>query len=50
MGGRYVWRDFAYENNYDPSMTEREAFRAAGPFEFDADSYRGILLEVLEKR
>jgi hypothetical protein len=41
--GGIVWRDFAHENDYDPDMTERERFRAVGPFVFDAAQYAEAL-------
>jgi hypothetical protein len=28
----FVWRDFAYENNYDPAMTDVDSYREVGPF------------------
>ena len=40
-GGTFTWADFAYENNYDQSMTTR--FPDVGPFAFPADAYRSIL-------
>ena len=41
--GHVVWRDFAYENNYDPAMTERDRFRAIGPLIFDSKQYTEAL-------
>ena len=31
----FVWRDFAFENNYDASITDAESYRAVGPFVFN---------------
>jgi hypothetical protein len=45
--GAYTWQDFAHENNYDPSMTERERFKTIGPFIFPENQYRSALLSVL---
>lgn len=33
------WSDFAYENNYDEKMTNRESFMGVGPFKFAVDEY-----------
>jgi hypothetical protein len=41
-----VWRNFAYENNYDPEMTEVDAFRGVGPFVFSAAHYSQVFLEL----
>jgi hypothetical protein len=41
--GRIVWCDFAYENNYDPTMTERDWFAAVWPFAFEPDQYAEAL-------
>src|SRR5262245_30383472 len=43
QGGRIVWREFAYENDYDPEMTDRVSFAQVGPFEFEAAQYRAAL-------
>ena len=50
LGNRYVWADFAYENNYDAAMTDRESFASIGPFEFEASAYRRALVAALETR
>jgi len=42
-GDHIVWRDFAYENGYDPEMTDRERFRAVGPFCFERESYEAAI-------
>jgi len=39
----YVWRDFGYENNYDPGMADFATYAAVGPFQFDATQYRAAL-------
>jgi hypothetical protein len=41
----FLWRDFAYENDYDPEMTEIEAYREIGPFLFGTAEYRRALAE-----
>lgn len=37
------WSDFAFENSYDPNMTDVESYRGAGPFLFDESEYCRIL-------
>jgi hypothetical protein len=39
----FVWRDFAFENNYDASMTDADSYRAIGPFVFDKTKYWQVL-------
>ena len=41
--GIITWRDFAYENDYDPEMTNRDKFRHVGPFGFDFKQYSDVL-------
>lgn len=43
-GENFIWSDFAFENNYDDSMTERECYGSVGPFIFSKDAY----LEMIE--
>ena len=50
IGDAYVWKDFAYENNYDEAMTDREGFAHVGPFTFDSVQYREALTNVLFAR
>ena len=40
-----VWRDFAFENNYDADMTELDAYRGVGPFLFNKTVYWQVLDE-----
>lgn len=42
----YVWSDFAYENNYDTAMTDRDSYKNIGPFIFAAKQYEKIIEEV----
>jgi hypothetical protein len=42
----FVWRDLAFENNYDASITDAESYRAVGPFVFNKTEY----WQVLNKR
>ena len=39
-GDTYVWESFAYENGYDPEMTDFASFSHIGPFRFEAGEYR----------
>jgi hypothetical protein len=39
-----VWRDFAFENNYDASMTDADSCRALGPFAFNKDGVASVSL------
>ena len=39
-----VWRDFAYENNYDPESRETAPYAHVGPFTFDWDEYAAELV------
>ena len=41
----FVWRDFAFENKYDASMTDAESYRAVGPFVFNNREYWQVLNE-----
>ena len=43
QNGRYTWRNFGYENNYDSSMSDFVTYAAVGPFEFEAGDYRTVL-------
>lgn len=38
-----AWSDFAFENDYDPDMTDRASYADVGPFLFDAAQYRTAL-------
>jgi hypothetical protein len=40
-----VWRDFAFENNYDATMTDTDSYRAVGPFVFNKTEYWRVLNE-----
>ena len=42
-----VWRDFAFENDYDETMTDRDSFSQIGPFSFRAKQYRQALTDAL---
>ena len=41
----FVWRDFAFENNYDSDMTDLDAYRGVGPFLFNKTVYWQVLKE-----
>jgi hypothetical protein len=41
----FVWRDFAFENNYDASIIDVESYRAVGPFVFNKTEYWRVLSE-----
>ena len=39
-----TWHDFAYQNNYDESMTyDLDRFNALGVLRFEAEAYRALL-------
>jgi hypothetical protein len=42
-GECFVWRSFAYENGYDPEMTDFDSYSQIGPFRFPQDEYRFII-------
>jgi hypothetical protein len=46
-GETAVWRDFGYQNNYEPEI-HGEYLRGLGPFEFDLDDYKKKLNRALE--
>jgi hypothetical protein len=37
--------EFAFENNYDASITDAESYRAVGPFVFNKTEYWRVLNE-----
>jgi hypothetical protein len=41
----FVWRNFAFENNYDATMTDLEPYRGVGPFFFNEAEYLQALNE-----
>jgi hypothetical protein len=41
----FVWRDFAFQNNDDATMTEMDSCRAIGPFVFNKTEYWQVLNE-----
>jgi hypothetical protein len=41
-----VWRDFAFENGYDATVTDTDFYRGIGPFMFNKTEY----WEVLHRR
>ena len=44
-----VWRDFAYQNNYDDSMTySPDSFSKVDPSVFDLAEYRQLLLPLIQ--
>jgi hypothetical protein len=44
---KYIWSNFAFENNSDETMTDRGSFAHLGPFIFDAAQYSNALTDVL---
>lgn len=42
----FVWRDFAYENDYDAGMTDVESYRGVGPFHFDRAEYGRVFKQL----
>ena len=49
-GDVVIWRDFGYENDYDPNMTDRDSLSRVGPFRFHLVEYTRVLTEVLDGR
>jgi hypothetical protein len=47
--GKYVWSNFAFESNYDKTMTDRETVAHLGPFVFDAAQYSNALMDALRQ-
>lgn len=41
----FIWREFVFENNYDPAMTDLDAYRGVGPFLFNNTAYWQVLNE-----
>jgi hypothetical protein len=41
----FVWSDFAFENNYDASITDAASYRAIGPFVFNKAEYWRVFNE-----
>lgn len=41
---RIVWRDFGYENGYEPPIFDR--YKEVGPFEFDREYYCAALKAI----
>ena len=39
----FIWRDFGYENDYDPETPALTAHLSVGPFLFSKDDYRRAL-------
>lgn len=39
----FVWRDFVFENDYDPAMIDPEPYRGIGPFLFNETQYWQVL-------
>ena len=44
---RVLWRDFGYQNNYEPEIHEAH-LKDLGPFEFDLDDYKSKLTRALD--
>jgi hypothetical protein len=41
----FVWRDFAFENGYDATVTDTDSYRGIGPFRFNKTEYWDVLTE-----
>jgi hypothetical protein len=46
-GRTVLWRDFGYQNNYEPQI-HGEHLKPIGPFEFDLDDYKSKLMSALD--
>ncbi len=42
--GLNVWRDFGYENNYDPSTPDLKKYATTGPYLFNTVEYQQTLI------
>jgi hypothetical protein len=47
-GDAIVWSRFGYQNDYDENL-ETESFQQYGPFRFDFDDYRAVLLSTIPR-
>lgn len=47
-GNSIIWKEFGYENNYEPEV-DLEKYARVGPFAFDAAEYEKVLSEGLER-
>jgi hypothetical protein len=45
--GLVIWSDFAYENDYDETMTDFGSFQAVGPFRFKTEDYIRTISEAV---
>jgi len=45
-GDSVIWQHFAYENGYDPKMTDLDSYSHIGPFCFHEDEYRRVINEA----
>ena len=43
--GLIIWRDFGYENNYDPLTPDLKEYAEVGPFLFDKTRYQQTLMQ-----
>jgi hypothetical protein len=46
-GDTVIWKNFAYENNYEPEIDFRE-YESVGPFQFDGADYERTLREGMD--
>lgn len=46
-GGKIIWRDFGYENNYE-GVVHPEGFEEVGPFAFDRGEYERVIKQAVE--
>lgn len=45
--GSVIWKDFGYQNNYEPEI-HGEHLKRLGPFEFDLEDYKSRLIYALD--
>ena len=49
VGAKITWRDFGYENNYEP-FVRADGYEGVGPFVFDRSEYQAALKKALSTR
>lgn len=46
-GDIIIWSNFGYQNNYDGELYQEDRFRQYGPFHFEMNHYRAVLLSAM---
>ena len=46
-GDAIVWSEFGYQNNYDENFYDTDFFQNFGPYHFELNRYRAVLLSSL---